>query len=121
MSDKNPKDKPAGNDDQSDEMKDFFEIMDAMDSPIKQPLIQIMSAKGQPVIRNAAEALRQAELLLVRRDTHFKAVGQLISGTLTYLDDFIKEYDGAVITTDFVRRAKELRARLRLEFKAHKE
>ncbi len=84
------------------------------------PLIQIMSAKGQPVIRDAQEVLRQAELLLMRKELHQASIGQLLGGTMLFLDEFVREYEGAIITSDFVRRAKELRGRFRLEFRVHK-
>lgn len=114
---------PNDFDEKAKDLEGFLKILDTINSlsgkPLQPPLSKIMgmSAKGQPVIKDAKEALRQAELALMRKEVHLASVGSLIKMTLALLDDFIKEFEGAFDTQDFVRRFKELRGRIKLEFR----
>ena len=118
---------PNDFDEKAKDLEGFLKILDAINAKnnsmggksLQHPLskIVIMSAKHQPVIKDAKEALRQAELALMRKEVHLASVGSLIKMTLALLDDFIKEFEGAFDTQDFVRRFKELRGRIKLEFR----
>ena len=118
---------PNDFDERAKDLEGFLKIIDSLNSinsiggkSLQHPLSQIMSAKNQPVIKDVKEALRQAELAQMRLDVHVASIGSLMGITVVFLDEFIKEYTGAYDVQDFVRRAIELRGRLKLEFRKKK-
>ena len=119
-----PKDTPPESFEQRQaDLINFYSLVGEMSSGIQKPLIEIMNANGLPkeqkLKMNAmvAQKLRQTELSQIRQKTKAEAMGQLFGMTINFLDELIKEFDGAFIMRDFIRRAKELRSRIMLENK----